>query len=117
MLRGCRLCGIHLKHASGGSSQDSKTKSGCPKSLRVTLDLGYKRLFEGVQTLKLKYGPRPDVAALYRDLSVRVKEIASKTDRATTLIKRNEDRLDAEGITNKVSVSDLAVKINRWFGD
>ena len=80
------------------------------------MDLGYKRLMDGVKSMRLKYGPRPDVAARYKDGSVRVKEIASKTDKPAQLIRRNQERLDAEGIPNSISVSNMAVKINKLFG-
>lgn len=57
-----------------------------PNVTKVTMDLGYKRLTDGVKSMRLKYGPRPDVAARYKDGSVKVKEIASKTDKPTQLI-------------------------------
>ena len=87
-----------------------------PNVTKVTMDLGYKRLMDGVKSMRLKYGPRPDVAARYKDGSVRVKEIASKTDKPAQLIRRNQERLDAEGIPNSISVSNMAVKINKLFG-
>ncbi|KPZ54284.1 FG-GAP-like repeat-containing protein [Pseudoalteromonas sp. P1-25] len=87
-----------------------------PNVTKVTMDLGYKRLMDGVKSMRLKYGPRPDVAAAFKDGSVRVKEIASKTDNPAQLIQRNANKMRNEGISGSVSVNNWAVQLQKWFG-
>ncbi len=87
-----------------------------PNVTKVTMDLGYKRLMDGVKSMRLKYGPRPDIAARYKDGSVKVKEIASKTDKPTQLIQRNANKMRNEGISGSVSVNNWAVQLQKWFG-
>ncbi|WP_223879378.1 SpvB/TcaC N-terminal domain-containing protein [Chitinimonas arctica] len=88
-----------------------------PNVERVTLDLGYRRLLEGVREMTLKYGPRPDVGALYKNTSVKITEIASKTDVPQELIRRNAVKMSREGINGSVSVNNWAVWINKVFGN
>ncbi|WP_213608078.1 hypothetical protein [Pseudoalteromonas sp.] len=87
-----------------------------PRVTRVTMDLGYKKLMDGVKSMRLKYGPRPDVAARYNDGSIRVKEIASKTDKPAQLIQKNVSKMRNEGISGNVSVSNVAAQLQKWFG-
>ena len=84
-----------------------------PNVTKVTMDLGYKRLMDGVKSMRLKYGPRPDVAARFKDGSVRVKEIASKTDNPAQLIQRNANKMRNEGISGSVSVNNWAVQLQK----
>ncbi len=66
-----------------------------PRVARVTLDLGYKRLV-GRSISGLKWGPRPDVGVLFRNGSLKIFEVASKTDKVAKLAFRNQDILSKE---------------------
>jgi RHS repeat-associated protein len=83
-----------------------------PSVSRVTMDLGYKKLL-GVGAFK--YGPRPDVGVLFKNGTVKIYEVASKTDVTDILIKRNADFMITNGIKGKVEVSGLAKFINQYF--
>jgi hypothetical protein len=87
-----------------------------PNVERVTLDLGYKRLMEGVKDMVFKRGPRPDVGVRYKDGSVKVTEVLSKTDNAAQVVARNEIKMMQEGLKPNVETSRLAVWINSLFG-
>jgi RHS repeat-associated protein len=87
-----------------------------PNVAKVTLDLGYKKLMSGVQEMVGKYGPRPDVGVLFKDGSVKVVEVASKTDVPQRLAQRNLDKMAAENIQGSVSVNNWAVWLNKLFG-
>jgi hypothetical protein len=88
-----------------------------PRVSKVTLDLGYKRLMDGVAELKGKWGPRPDVGVLYNDGSVKAIEVMSKTDSFSDLTARNLNKMSSEGLDGTVKVNTWAVKLNQWFGD
>ena len=76
-----------------------------PNVERVTMNLGYKRLLGGGN---FKYGPRPDVGILYKDGTVRVIEVASKTDVVENLRLRNSGFIWQNRITGDVKISKLA---------
>lgn len=79
---------------------------------RITMDLGYKRLLgDG----SFKYGPRPDVGVLYKSGSVKAIEVASKTDVFSKLYERNSMFMLNNGITGSTSISQWALRINRFF--
>jgi hypothetical protein len=81
-----------------------------PMVKKVTLDLGYKKLLTAGG---FKYGPRPDVGVLFKNGKVKIFEVASKTDIAENLIKRNKDFMLKNGIDGTVKVSNNAKIINR----
>ena len=59
-----------------------------PRTVRVTLNLGYKRLL-GEGDWLFKWGPRPDVGVLYSSGKIRPIEIMSRTDVWTNLRNRH----------------------------
>lgn len=69
------------------------------------MNLGYKRLLGGGN---FKYGPRPDVGILYKDGTVRVIEVASKTDVVENLRLRNSGFMWQNRIIGDVKISKLA---------
>jgi uncharacterized membrane protein len=88
-----------------------------PNTVRVTMDLGYRKLMEGTKDMIGKYGPRPDVGTLYKDGSVKVTEVLSKTDKLSKVLQRNQDKMKLEGITNgRVEYNNWAVWLNKIFG-
>ena len=76
-----------------------------PNVKRITMDLGYKRLLGNGN---FKYGPRPDVGILYKDGSVKIIEVASKTDSINKLRQRNLDFIHRNNITGVVEISRMA---------
>ncbi|WP_306769699.1 MULTISPECIES: RHS repeat domain-containing protein, partial [Bacteroidales] len=80
-----------------------------PNVKRVTMDLGYKRLLGGGN---FKYGPRPDVGILYKNGTVKIIEVASKTDIVNNLKLRNNRFMQRNGIIGEVKVSGLAQMMN-----
>lgn len=84
-----------------------------PNVERVTMNLGYKRLLGGGN---FKYGPRPDVGILYKDGTVRVIEVASKTDIVEDLRLRNSGFMWQNRITGDVKISKLAQIADRLNG-
>lgn len=105
-----------LGHA-GVSSVLAYANALNPNVARVTLDLGYKRLLEGTEHVLSKYGPRPDVGVLFHDGSVKVIEVASKTDKPAQLLLRNEQKMLRDNVPGSVSVNNWAVWINKVFGN
>ena len=94
-----------------------------PNVSRVTMDLGYKRLLDGGT---FRYGPRPDVGVLYKNQTVKIVEVASRTDRNYFARKgiagRNIVHMRKNGIAGSVKVSELAKrfdaavsKVKGWF--
>jgi hypothetical protein len=84
-----------------------------PRVEKVTMDLGYKQLLGPRVLPNARYGPRPDVAALYKNGFVRVTEVASKTDNLTTLKLKNVQFLQEHGIPYvDVEVSRVAQFLN-----
>ena len=79
-----------------------------PNVVRVTMDLGYKKLLgDGA----FKWGPRPDVGVLYKNGNVKIIEVASKTDNIQNLVDRNKDWMDQHNIKGK---GKNPVKVNSW---
>ncbi|RXK86138.1 RHS repeat domain-containing protein [Filimonas effusa] len=72
-----------------------------PRVERVTFDLGYKKLLGGGN---FKWGPRPDVGVLFKDGSVRVFEVMSKTDVEELLKLRNLRFMRRNSIMGDVKV-------------
>jgi hypothetical protein len=87
-----------------------------PNVQKVTMDLGYRRLFDGARHMLGRYGPRPDIAVLYKDGTVKAIEVASKTDSAAALAARNANKMQSEGIRGTVKVNNWAVFLNKLFG-
>ena len=83
-----------------------------PTVARVTYDLGYKRLLGGGA---FKYGPRPDVGVLFKNGTVKIFEVSSKTDIVSKLISRNRLFMQANRIPGNVSVNNIAKHVNRYF--
>jgi len=46
----------------------------------------------GVQEMIGKYGPRPDIGILFKDATVKIFEVASKTDSAAYLEYKNNEK-------------------------
>jgi len=76
-----------------------------PRVSKVTFDLGYKRLL-GVGGFK--YWPRPDVGVLFKNGTVRIYEVASKTDITKISLKINNDFMLKNGIQGTTKVSNIA---------
>lgn len=74
-----------------------------PRVERVTLDLGYKKLL-GNPKAPFKYGPRPDVGVYFKNGTVRVFEVMSKTDVAEKLVRRNMVFMNRNNIEGTVKV-------------
>lgn len=70
------------------------------------MDLGYKKLLGGGT---FKHGPRPDVGILFKDGTIKVIEVASKTDIDSFLRQRNLDFMRNNGIIGDIRISHLAV--------
>jgi hypothetical protein len=81
-----------------------------PRVERVTMDLGYKKLLGGGS---FKYGPRPDVGALFKNGTIKIREIASKTDKISDLIQRNRNFIINNKILGEVlQPSTMVVKLH-----
>lgn len=80
-----------------------------PRVSRVTYDLGYKRLLGGGA---FKYGPRPDVGVLFKNGSVKIFEVSSKTDIFNVLLQRNNLFMMNNGIKGSTTVNNTAKYMN-----
>jgi RHS repeat-associated protein len=94
-----------------------------PRVSRVTLDVGYRKLFEGTRAMVGRWGPRPDVGVLYRNGTAKVIEVASRTDDIARLQARHVAKWAQEGMGQpNVAVNNMAVRIDNairtvrnWF--
>ena len=94
-----------------------------PNVERVTLDLGYRRLFEGVRSMAGKWGSRPDVGVLYKNGSAKVVEVLSRTDNALQRLQVHNAKWLREGLGYAdVEFNEWAVRLDRvattvrgWF--
>lgn len=89
---GMKILGTAQKTGTYGhatlSSLVAWTHALDPRTTRVTLNLGYKKLL-GEGNWLFRWGPRPDVGVLYKSGKVRPIEIMSRTDRWDDLRARH----------------------------